>query len=238
VKTSSNGSHATRTEYVASELRERILDGRIDGGEPIRQLTVARELGVSQIPVREALLRLSAEGLVDFIPHKGAIASRLSVNEIRELTHLRVLIESDLLRAAIPNLKPRHLTEAEQVLEELEPLLESGSGVERWSVLNGQFHEALYRAANRPQSLEIVARLLRMSDRYIRLQLLLTDWIGTAEEEHRELLELCRKGQATQAARLLAQHIQEAGTAIAEVIATRGDAVNTSIRRDAVVGVS
>src|SRR5438874_11719461 len=83
-------------------LRERILRGDYPEGEPLRQDALADELGVSRIPVREALRQLEAEGLVTFSPHRGAVVSSLSLDEIVELFELRAEIETDLLARAIP----------------------------------------------------------------------------------------------------------------------------------------
>src|ERR1043166_1378508 len=82
-------------------LRERILRGDYPEGEPLRQDALADELGVSRIPVREALRQLEAEGLVTFSPHRGAVVSVLSLEEIAELFELRAEIECDLVRRAI-----------------------------------------------------------------------------------------------------------------------------------------
>src|SRR5919198_1771827 len=83
-------------------VRERILSGVYPEGEPLRQDAIADELGVSRIPIREALRQLEAEGLVVFNPHRGAIVSSLSLDEIDEVFALRAEIESGLIRRAIP----------------------------------------------------------------------------------------------------------------------------------------
>ena len=97
----------TLTQHVANELREMILSGELEEGSKLRQDTLASMLHVSRIPVREALRQLEAEGLVTFFPHRGAIVSDLSPDEIGEVFDARALIESDLLRRAIPNMTPR-----------------------------------------------------------------------------------------------------------------------------------
>src|SRR5678810_63542 len=90
----------TLTGMTADAIRERILRGRYPEGSPLRQDAIGAELGVSRIPVREALRQLEAEGLVTFNPHRGAIVSSLSLEEIGELFELRAEIECDLLRRA------------------------------------------------------------------------------------------------------------------------------------------
>src|SRR4051794_15630849 len=99
----------TIASMTVEALRERILRGDYPEGEPLRQDALADELGVSRIPVREALRQLEAEGLVTFNPHRGAVVSTLSLDEIEELFQLRADIECDLLRRAIPNMTPEQL---------------------------------------------------------------------------------------------------------------------------------
>ncbi len=95
--------HKTRTQVVIEIFREKILSGNIAAGEPLRQSTLANELNVSRIPIREALLQLEAEDLVKFEAHKGATVTEFSVEKITELFELRALIETNMLAKAIPN---------------------------------------------------------------------------------------------------------------------------------------
>ena len=92
----------TIVSMTVDAVRERILRGIYPEGEPLRQDALAEELGASRIPVREALRRLEAEGLVTFNPHRGAVVSSLSLAEIEEIFEIRARIESDLLRRATP----------------------------------------------------------------------------------------------------------------------------------------
>lgn len=210
--------HKTRTQLVVEVLREQILSGDIKGGEPLRQSAIAEQLNVSRIPVREALVQLEAEGLVKFEPHKGATATVLSVEQVTELFELRAMIESDLLAKAIPNLQDEDLKEAETVLTALEMAFKRRDSVASWSELNTQFHTCLYKAANRTHTLEVVHGLNTNCDRYIRLQLLLTGGIPTAEKEHRELLELCKKKDIKNATHLLREHILHAAETIKKLV--------------------
>ncbi|SDK25721.1 DNA-binding transcriptional regulator, GntR family [Ferrimonas sediminum] len=210
--------HKTRTQLVVEVLREKILSGDIKAGEPLRQSALAQELNVSRIPVREALLQLEAEGLVKFEAHKGATATELSVEQASELFELRALIEPDLLRKSIPNLTEKQLNHAEEVLVQLESAFRSENAINTWSELNTQFHACLYLGANRPQAMDVIKGLNTNSDRYIRLQLLLTGGIPRAETEHRELLELCRSGQVDAAATLLVNHILHAKDGVKKLV--------------------
>src|SRR5690606_21343535 len=120
-------------------LRERILRGDYPEGAPLRQDAIAAEFGVSRIPVREALRQLEAEGLVTINPHQGATVSSLSIEEVRELFELRALIESDLLRRAIPHLTPEDIERAEEILVKYEEAFRQGD-VSAWGELNWEFN--------------------------------------------------------------------------------------------------
>jgi len=211
--------HKTRTQVVVEVLREKILSGEIAAGEPLRQSALAEQLNVSRIPVREALLQLEAEGLVKFEPHKGATATELSVEQVTELFELRALIEADLLTKAIPKLEDEDLLKAEKVLDELESAFKHDDAVGTWSELNTRFHTCLYSPAGRPHTLEVVHGLNTNCDRYIRLQLLLAGGIPQAEQDHRELLSLCKNGDIDKAVKLLRAHILHAAEAIRELVA-------------------
>ncbi|MBB1364707.1 MULTISPECIES: GntR family transcriptional regulator [unclassified Shewanella] len=210
--------HKTRTQLVVEALRERILSGDIQGGEPLRQSAIAEQLNVSRIPVREALVQLEAEGLINFEPHKGATATLLSVEQVTELFELRAMIESDLLAKAIPNLSDNDIAEAEAVLVKLELAFKLKESVASWSELNTRFHTRLYQAANRPHTMEVVNGLNTNCDRYIRLQLLFTGGIPIAEREHRVLLELCKKRDIAKATTLLREHILHASASITKLV--------------------
>ena len=194
-------------------LRERILRGDYPEGEPLRQDAIATDLGVSRIPVREALRQLEAEGLVTFNPHKGAVVSTLSVDEITELFELRAEIESDLLRRSIPHMTPAIHAQVNRILEEYEHALSHGD-VAVWGQLNWEFHRTLYEPSGREFTLGMIAKLHQHSDRYLRMQLVLTHAETRARDEHRAIADAARKGDAKVGVKLMRDHILGAGRAL------------------------
>jgi DNA-binding GntR family transcriptional regulator len=205
----------TVAEAAAEELRSRILSGALQEGIQLRQEVLAAELGVSRIPLREALRLLEGEGLVTIVPHRGAVVSVLSPEEIGELFDLRVLIEPDLIRRAIPNMRAEDLREAADTLAGYKFAL-AERNVESWGSLNTRFHIALYRPAHRPRSLALAQMLLDQTDRYTRMQLLLTSGESRAQEEHEGLLAACQTGEIEEAGRLMERHIRNAGATLTE----------------------
>ncbi|GAB2932145.1 GntR family transcriptional regulator [Rheinheimera gaetbuli] len=210
--------YKTRTQVVVEAIREKILTGAIKAGEPLRQAALADELKVSRIPVREALLQLEAEGLVEFEAHKGATATKLSAEQVTELFELRALLECELLRLAIPKLTEAELAQSEQLLQQMASAFHDVGTKSSWSELNTRFHLSLYKAADRPLTFEIVQNLIVNSDRYIRVHLLLAGGINKADPEHSALLNFCRKKQVKEACQLLQNHITGAAKEIVNIL--------------------
>lgn len=199
---------------VATEaIRQRILAGEWADGSQLRQEALSRELGMSRVPIREALRQLEAEGLVNIIENKGAVVSQLSLPEIVELLRVRVLLECDVLLEAIPRQTSADIAEAEALLAKFEVALRD-KDISAWGILNAQFHMALYRAAGRGQTLAIIEQLHNRTDRYTRMQILLTGFNDRAHHEHTQLLEYCRHKDAISAAAFLRQHIMNAEEAL------------------------
>ena len=203
----------TIASMTIEALRERILRGDYPEGEPLRQDALADDLGVSRIPVREALRQLEAEGLVTFNPHRGAVVSTLSLSEIAELFELRAEIECDLLARAVPAMTKEQLDRATDVLDDFEAALRAGEAT-RWGPLNWHFHAALYAPADRNFTMGVVQKLHQHSDRYFRLQLLFAHGGARANEEHRAIAAAVAEKDASGASRLMRSHILGAGQSL------------------------
>jgi DNA-binding GntR family transcriptional regulator len=212
--------HRTMALAAADELRRRILDGAFPGGYQLRQDALSAEFGISRIPIREALVQLESEGLVRILPHRGAVVSELSVDEIEELFQLRALLEPRLLRRSAPRLTAEDYQALDAILEEYESAMKADKAG-RWGELNTALHMRLYRHAEQPRTAAIVAMLLQNTDRYTRMQLTFTDGRARAQEEHVRLVALCRSGDIKGACSLLTTHIRDAGEALEAFIRAR-----------------
>jgi DNA-binding GntR family transcriptional regulator len=196
-------------ETLAESLRERILNGEFKEGDPLIQEAIADEYEVSRMPVREALRQLEALGLVVMKTHKGAVVTPMPQQTVKELFDLRVLLECDILKHALPRFSDTDAKAAETVLAQLEDAYHRRD-ISAWGGLNWQFHKSLYMPANRPETLTVIEQVNIKTDRFIRLQLLMTGAISDAEQEHRELLHLC-KARDKSAVDYLRKHIVKAG---------------------------
>lgn len=206
------------TSAVVEKLREKIVSGDLKEGEQLRQDAIAAQFQVSRIPVREALRQLEAEGLISIIPHRGAVVSLLSCEEIEEIFEMRAVLEPEVLRASIPNLKEEQLQKAQEILTTYDRILDNEAAITEWGRMNWLFHSSLYDAANRPQFMAVIRNINYNGERYIRLQLYLTRSMERARNEHHQLLELCRSRNVEAACRLLAQHIRSAGKSLSAAV--------------------
>lgn len=196
----------TTAEHVADVLREAILRGVLQGGQQLQQDALAAQFGVSRIPVREALRRLDAEGLVTVYPHRGAIVSQLSVAEVEEIYEIRVTLECLALRLAIPRLTRADLDRAAAILDEIDQVDDIG----RWSELNRSFHMTLYAPADRKRLLSLIATLRANVDRYHRIYISLMQHKAQSQREHRRILDACRRRRQEEAAEALERHLMTA----------------------------
>ena len=214
-------NHPIARRTVAAEaaeiLRQRILTGDLKSGQPIRQEQIAQELGVSRIPLREALKQLEAEGFVTIEPHKGAVVSTLSLAEVEELFELRIHLESWLLRDAIPRMREADFAQLDALIDESRV----PDNLAHWGDINWRLHEAMYRPAGKPISLRFLKRIHDNLDRYLRLQITLTqDW-DRAHGDHQQLIELSRAGDTETAVAVLERHIRHTARALAEALAPK-----------------
>lgn len=191
---------------LVERLRQDILAGDYPPGTQLRQDALAEAMGVSRIPVREALLQLEAERLVEIAPHRGAVVTALSAEEVDDVLGLRALLEPRLLTRSVPHLAEEDFRRLETIQGEFAEAIRKMDRA-RWGALNAQLHLAMYAKAGLPRSLAIVAGLLQTSERYTRIQLASEAAWQRAQAEHAELIALCRARKSRDAVALLRRHI-------------------------------
>lgn len=191
------------TDRIVTRLRERILSGHLPGGLQLRQQQIAQEFGVSRIPVREALSRLEAEGLVTREHNRGCAVASMSLEDIEESLDIRIALEARALRLAIPRMKPADTAALGEVLDRYA----KATSPAEWTELNLEFHLRLYRPAARPRLVRMIEDLIRGTDRYLRIYISFIVGRDTPLEEHRQIVRACRERDADKAVSLLEAHI-------------------------------
>uniref|UniRef100_A6VRB4 Transcriptional regulator, GntR family n=1 Tax=Marinomonas sp. (strain MWYL1) TaxID=400668 RepID=A6VRB4_MARMS len=205
-------------DIIAADLRQRILSGDLAEGELIRQELLAEEYDVSRMPIREALKRLDAEGLVVFTNNRGATVTKHTLEEIAEIFDVRMMLEVDLFTRAIPLMQDEHFELCEALLKEMELSYQSGD-VAAWGPLNARFHSALYAASDRKLTSNLLERASLQSNRYVSMHIDQLNKSQSAQQDHRDLLALARLGDVQCAADKLRSHIENTKFQVLEWIA-------------------
>jgi DNA-binding GntR family transcriptional regulator len=203
----------TTVELVTDAIRQRILSGELAPGEALRQEALADELGVSRVPIREAITRLTGEGLLTVVPHKGAYVCELSIDEVEESFDIRLRLEPWLFSEAIARITEAEIGKAEKLVKEMDKANEA-----QWGQLNWRFHETLYLPAQRDITLQMLRVLHDRSDRYFRFQVVKVPIREQSHDEHMALVEACRARDAKRGAKLLEQHIRTAAQQIVAMV--------------------
>lgn len=182
----------TRQEIIADRLRDAILRGIFRPGQRLDQNEIAQVFKVSRSPIREALRTLAAEGLVEVIPHHGAVVAELSLAEIEEILFLRGVLEGMAARLAVPKMGAEQIKALEEILHELSKTTD----LDRWLQLNHRFHHAIYQCAVRPRLLALIDNLRNTITPYTREFIATTEHMREAAVSHQLIFEACVKRDA------------------------------------------
>ncbi len=173
-------------DIVFMALRDQIFSGRLKPGERLNTTRLSEQLGVSRMPVREALTRLISVGLADNIPHRGAFVKKLSLEEVIEIYCIRAALEGVAARLAARSVAAADVEQLQKLCDEMERRLASGD--ESWfSEINQEFHGIIYHAAHAEHLEALIVQYYQRSSQYRALGL---DLPGRHEEilaEHRAI---------------------------------------------------
>lgn len=191
---------------VAEILRDEVLDGTLAPGSRLLQEELAERLGISRIPIREALQQLEAEGLIVLKPNSGAWIAKIDLQECVEIYKIRERVEPLGLAESIPYITDEDVAE----LEGLVVAIEQCSTVEEFLRLDRQLHLTSYKRSPLPMLQTMIAGFWNKTQHYRRAY---TEEIGSANRwiilaEHRLLLEAIRNRDADDAERVLLGHIR------------------------------
>jgi DNA-binding GntR family transcriptional regulator len=194
-------------EAIARRIRAAILGGQLAPGARIRQEALARQLGVSRIPVREALRQLEAEGLLLLTPHSGARVARLDFDEHLELYQLREALEPVALAESAPRVTPERLDQMRELLDRIDHAADDPL---TWLGYDRAFHLASYADAPMPRLLRLIESFWNTTQQYRRAFLLTLDARGIelVNAEHRLILAALERGDATDAEQRQRSHIR------------------------------
>ena len=194
----------TAAEAATRVLRDIILSGQVAAGAPLRQDDLARRLGISRTPLREALQRLEAEGLVRLDVHKGAMVAKPSIAQVSEIFELQEVLESLAGRAAASRRTAADIEELRGILGSHIPIDDPTA----WAAGNADFHTRLYQISGKPLLVEMIGLLRNRSWLYVHMLARSADGRHRADHEHWEMLAALEAGDAGKLQSVIVQHLR------------------------------
>lgn len=155
----------TAQEGVLQELRLQIASGKLSPGQQVIQDSLAASLGVSRVPLREALKVLEGEGQVTYHPHRGYFVADLSVADLVEVYRIRSILEDEALRVGVPLLTDEDIEYLSDILLDVEAAAKTGN-VTAVTAANRRFHFAIFDASNMPRLVRMIRNQWDATDAY------------------------------------------------------------------------
>jgi DNA-binding GntR family transcriptional regulator len=199
--------YATKSDFAYRHVRDLILSGELEPGAVINQATLARVIGISTTPLREALRRLKQQGLVELDAHRDARVTRLDAEEARDLLEVRRSLDPLAASLAADRRTTQDLAEMRATLDGLEALPSDPTVAQL--VAHRRFHRAVYRASHNALLGNILDGLWDSADRYRRhgLEVARSAEEGTITSRHARLFEAIVAGDANAAAEVMRAHV-------------------------------
>jgi DNA-binding GntR family transcriptional regulator len=194
------------TKLAFEKLRNSILNGHLKAGEVYNEMKLARELGISRTPVREALLELSSHGLVTFLPRRGIMINYFTKRDFEEAFEFRTAIELAVMDKIIQHLDDLNLSNIDKILDSQQKAAEKGDTI-AFLRADRAFHASLAKVAGN-RRMVIAIENLRDIIHLMGFEALAKSGRNyEVLDEHREVVELLRKGQGEEAKEAMAHHL-------------------------------
>ena len=192
----------TKNVAVYEALRKDIIEGRMKPGQKIIMSEVAKNLGLSDIPVREAIRKLESEGYVHFTPHIGAIVSELDADKIIELYLIRIELESLATRLAVDHITSGDIDFLIKKNHDMERAVKAEK-YEKLGALNKEFHLRIYQAAPYPTLTQLIEDLWDKMERTQCVFSFVPDRASASVEEHKKIIEALKAGDTVLSEKLV-----------------------------------
>nr|WP_244962861.1 GntR family transcriptional regulator [Cryobacterium roopkundense] len=211
-------------------LRARILSGELPAHATLREQALAEELGVSRTPVREALRRLDAAGLVEFVPNRGATVLAWTIEQMRETYFMRAALESRAAGLAAVRIEAADLQLLELLIERMEDfvLATDDAGIASLALLNAQFHQTIVVAAGSAQLLALTESVSRVPMMESRFRTHGAEYRARSNHQHRDIVSALTSGDALWAEVAMRSHILAARNMMSQSVEASGTPVAES----------
>ncbi|MBX2837196.1 MAG: GntR family transcriptional regulator [Gammaproteobacteria bacterium] len=211
---------ASRVDAAYEQLREQIQRNELAPGFQAPEPEIASQLGMSRTPVREALLRLEAEGFVELIPRRGVRVLPLSPNDMKDIYQILTCLESEAAaQLATIGLSKVQLTELEQATLDMEAALK-GDNLTQWANADNRFHSKVLEFNGNQRLWDVASTLSNQSHRARMMTLRLRKLPVNSSKEHRAIINAIKKGDADKARALFRSHREESANELLAILET------------------
>ncbi|AXT34471.1 GntR family transcriptional regulator [Phaeobacter sp. LSS9] len=202
---------------IYQALKAAILASELPAGSALRQIEIAKQFGVSKVPVREALQKLEAEGFVLLLPNKGAFVREVSASEVLDLLDIRAALEGQAVENAVPNMIETDLSALKANLA----AYSEAPDIPAWSQINLQFHRMLCEPCGNAQLMLMLEDIQLKIGPFLRLIVTEASGMERPRKDHVQIVEACLRGDAKEAALLARKHIEETKKEVAAFMRRR-----------------
>lgn len=200
-------SYQPLRDVIFETLRKAIISGDIKPGERLMEVSLAEQMGVSRTPVREAIRRLEAEGLVTMIPRKGTHVSELSMKDIMDVLEVRAALDRLATGLAAKRMHPAQIKSLENIHKQFIAHVEKENidGAVRKDI---ELHDLIYASSGNSRLMSVASSLREHIYRFRVIYMKDVQVAGNVEHEHFDILEALKTGDDSVAADLAEQHIK------------------------------
>lgn len=197
------------SEELANTIRQMITDGAIAAGSRINEVHLARDLGVSRTPLREAIARLEREDTLVAVPRLGAFVKPLTVNEFEQIYPIRALLDPEALRlSGLPS--RQHIDR----LERLNAQIDAAADPDTIIALDDEWHLLLIQACPNKVLIDLILKFIRRTRRYELALMREREQVDVATDTHSEIIAALRRGELEAAAGILKHNLETGGEPI------------------------
>lgn len=191
-----------KSDEIAEQLADRIVRCAFTPGDKLRQDVIAREFGVSQVTVREALLQLEGQGLVVSLPRRGTCVAAMDQKVAEELKVMRMALEPVALERSMPNLSPAQIAEIETACS----LCDAAETVDDWEDANRRFHLALIAGCRMPRLVAEISALQMLYSWHFNMHYA-RRWKKRVDRDHAAIVAAVRERDIARARLILQRHL-------------------------------
>jgi DNA-binding GntR family transcriptional regulator len=203
------------TDFAYSELMSAILAGHIKPGDTLNQEEIAKSLGASRVPVREALKQLEGEGLVIQRPRRGYVVASLNADAVEDVFDVRMVLEERAGLLATQRRTEKDVVAVQTLLTIMDEYQIDGSYDHQvWGEMNRQFHDRLFVCCGRPHLLRAMNMQRNLVSLYVRIGGQIAPDMTRVRQEHWDIVAAFRRGEPEEVATLSRHHVQRTAEAL------------------------